>query len=70
MKGTFVTVLLIGIVSLAVAQKYPSTLDNVNIDTVLGNDRVVTNYIKCLLNTGACTREGKDLKRKCQSFIA
>lgn len=63
---TFAMVLLLGVVCTAVlAQNYPNKFDNVNIETVLSNDRVLTNYIKCLLDKGACTREGRDLKSKC-----
>lgn len=62
MKSTFVMVLLLGIVCMVMAQKYPVKFDNVNIETVLSNDRVLTNYIKCLLDKGACTREGRELK--------
>lgn len=65
MKSTFVMVLLLGVVSTVVlAQNYPNKFDQVNIETVLQNDRVLTNYIKCLLDKGACTREGRDLKSK------
>lgn len=35
-----------------------------NIDTILSNDRVITNYINCLLAKGPCTKEGRDLKSK------
>ena len=38
--------------------------ENVNIETILSNDRVITNYIKCLLDMGACTKEGRELKSK------
>lgn len=57
-------VLLLGIVCLIMAEKYPAKYDQVNIDNVLSNDRVLTNYIKCLLEKGACTREGRELKSK------
>lgn len=43
-------------------QTYTKKFDNVSIETVLSNDRVLTNYIKCLLEKGACTREGRELK--------
>lgn len=70
MKSTFAVVLLLGIVStVALAQTYPKNLDHVNIETVLSNDRVLTNYIKCLLDKGACTREGRDLKSKYLLFF-
>lgn len=48
----------------AVAQDYTKKYENVNIETILSNDRVITNYIKCLLDQGACTREGRELKSK------
>lgn len=46
------------------AEDYTKKYDNVNIETVLSNDRVLTNYINCLLGKGACTREGRELKSK------
>lgn len=55
-------VLLLGTVVLA--QNVKNQFDHVNIETVLSNDRVLTNYIKCLLDKGACTREGRELKSK------
>lgn len=58
-------VLLLSILStLALAQHFPNKFDQVNIETVLSNDRVLTNYIRCLLDKGACTREGRELKSK------
>lgn len=64
MKSAFAMVLLLGLIAICLSQKQSPRLDNVNIETVLSNDRVLTNYIKCLLEQGACTREGRDLKRK------
>ncbi|KAJ6642802.1 Ejaculatory bulb-specific protein 3, partial [Pseudolycoriella hygida] len=43
-------------------KKYDNA-SNVNIEAILSNDRIVTNYIKCLLETGSCTKEGRDLRR-------
>lgn len=67
MKSTLMMVLLLGVFCVIMAQKYPQKFDNVNIETVLSNDRVLTNYIKCLLDKGACTREGRELKSKRRS---
>lgn len=64
MKSAISMVFLLGIICVALAQKYPVKFDNINIETVLSNDRVLTNYIKCLLEKGACTREGRELKSK------
>lgn len=58
-------VLMLSILStLALAQHFPNKFEQVNIETVLSNDRVLTNYIRCLLDKGACTREGRELKSK------
>ena len=42
-----------------------NTLD---VDTILNNDRLVTNYVDCLLSRKPCSPEGKELKRKCNAF--
>lgn len=60
----FIVILLVAFAAAVAAQGYTKKYDNVNIDTVLSNDRVLSNYIKCLLDKGACTREGRELKSK------
>lgn len=60
-------ILLMAFATLVVAQDYTKKYDNVNIESALSNDRVLTNYIKCLLDKGACTREGRELKSKLSS---
>ncbi|XP_053696444.1 ejaculatory bulb-specific protein 3-like [Sabethes cyaneus] len=45
------------------AQKYTDKFDNINVDQVLGNDRILNNYLKCLLEKGPCTQEGRELKK-------
>ncbi|RZF46184.1 hypothetical protein LSTR_LSTR015517 [Laodelphax striatellus] len=42
---------------------YPTSWDHVNIDEVLGNERLVQNYAKCLLEKGTCSPEGTELKK-------
>lgn len=42
----------------------PMKLKDGQLETVLSNDRVLSNYIKCLLDQGPCTREGAELKSK------
>lgn len=41
--------------------------NNLNIDQILSSDRLVTNYVECLLSRKPCPPEGKDLKRKWNS---
>lgn len=45
-------------------EKYSNKYDNFDIDKVLNNDRILTSYIKCLMEEGNCTNEGRDLKSK------
>lgn len=44
------------------ARSYSNKYDNVNIDQILKNTRLLDNYIKCLLDLGRCTPEGQELK--------
>lgn len=42
--------------------KYTTKYDNIDVDKILTNDRVLSNYIKCLMEEGPCTPEGRELK--------
>lgn len=58
-------VILCCIVSLVVADtQYTNKYDNVDVDKILKNSRVLTNYIKCMMEEGPCTPEGRELKSK------
>ncbi|KAM8718982.1 hypothetical protein ACLKA7_011649 [Drosophila subpalustris] len=41
---------------------YDSKFDNVDLDEILRQERLLNNYIKCLENTGPCTPDAKMLK--------
>ncbi|KXJ74796.1 ejaculatory bulb-specific protein 3-like [Aedes albopictus] len=43
--------------------KYTTKYDSIDIDEILKSDRLFKNYYNCLLDTGACTPEGNELKR-------
>jgi hypothetical protein len=43
-------------------EKYTTKYDNINLDEILESDRLLDNYIKCLLEKGKCTPEGSELK--------
>lgn len=59
-------ILLIGaIIALAFAEdKYDSSSDDIDLSEVLGNDRLLMSYSKCLLSKGPCTPDVKKLKGK------
>ncbi|CAH0550943.1 unnamed protein product [Brassicogethes aeneus] len=44
-------------------EKYTSKYDNVNIDEILKSDRLLKNYVNCLLEKGKCGPDGLDLKK-------
>nr|AJP61954.1 chemosensory protein [Phenacoccus solenopsis] len=60
---TFATLFLIAFAFTLAEDKYTSKYDNFDVDSVLNNDRILTNYIKCLLGEGPCTNEGRELKK-------
>lgn len=45
--------------------EYTSKYDNIDLDQILKNDRLLNNYVKCLLEKGKCTPDGQELKSKC-----
>ncbi|KAM3960262.1 allergen Tha p 1 [Aphomia sociella] len=44
------------------AQQYTDRYDSLRIDDVLSNKRLTLAYIKCMLDKGKCTAEGRELK--------
>ncbi|CAG9860082.1 unnamed protein product [Phyllotreta striolata] len=60
----FVTLLLVSSAAILInADKYTTKYDNVDVDTIIKSDRLLLNYVKCLLNTGKCTTDAAELKR-------
>ncbi|KAH8343270.1 hypothetical protein KR059_007674 [Drosophila kikkawai] len=41
---------------------YDNKFDNVDLDEILNQERLLNNYIKCLEGTGPCTPDGRMLK--------
>ncbi|CAH2042434.1 unnamed protein product, partial [Iphiclides podalirius] len=62
-KGLFF-LLCTAVVVLADEDKetYTDKYDNINIDEILENERLLEKYVECLLDKGKCTAEGKELK--------
>jgi hypothetical protein len=46
------------------ADRYTSRYDNVDLDSILSNKRALNAFVKCLLEKGPCSPEGKELKGK------
>lgn len=43
-------------------ETYATKYDNVDVDEILKSDRLLNNYVKCLLDEGPCTPDGQQLK--------
>nr|QRF70954.1 chemosensory protein [Semiothisa cinerearia] len=65
MKGA-VIICVLAIAAIAMARpnngQYTSKFDGVNLDQILSNKRLLMPYIKCMLDEGRCTPDGKELK--------
>lgn len=48
--------------ALLLAHGYETKYDDVDLDSILKSDRLLTNYVKCLLNEGPCTPDATELK--------
>ncbi|XP_044726923.1 ejaculatory bulb-specific protein 3-like [Chrysoperla carnea] len=42
---------------------YSTKYDNIDLDSILNNDRLLENYIACIEGSGKCTAEGEELKK-------
>nr|WJJ63296.1 chemosensory protein 11 [Pachyrhinus yasumatsui] len=43
-------------------ESYTSKFDNIDVDEILHSERLLKNYMNCLLDKGRCTPDGKELK--------
>ncbi|KAG5883691.1 hypothetical protein JTB14_007410 [Gonioctena quinquepunctata] len=55
---------LLGVLAIVLGdhKKYTTKYDNVDIDAILKNDRILKNYIDCCLGKRKCTPDGQELK--------
>ncbi|KAJ8983039.1 hypothetical protein NQ317_013244, partial [Molorchus minor] len=58
-------VLLVAFVAVISADevKYTTKYDNVDLDEIIKSDRLLKNYVNCLLDKGKCTPDGAELKK-------
>jgi len=52
-----------------VERAYDDKFDNVDLDEILNQERLLINYIKCLEGTGPCTPDAKMLKGKSKVLL-
>nr|AEP95756.1 chemosensory protein 2 [Apolygus lucorum] len=64
MVGKLSVVLLIGAVGMVLAaDKYTDKYDNIDVDEILGNQRLYQKYFDCIQGKGKCTPDGAELKK-------
>ncbi|GBP07779.1 Putative odorant-binding protein A10 [Eumeta japonica] len=47
---------------------YTTKYDDVDLDEILANERLLTGYVNCLLGKGRCTPDGKELKAQLNCY--
>nr|QGN03667.1 putative chemosensory protein 21 [Conopomorpha sinensis] len=70
MKGFYQFVVCLAYLHLTAADHYTNKYDNVNLDEVLASERLLSGYVRCLLNEGHCTPDGNELKRNLPDAIS
>ncbi|XP_015608690.1 ejaculatory bulb-specific protein 3 [Cephus cinctus] len=66
-----VAVIILVLVGCAIAaEKYTTKYDNIDLDQILKSDRLLNNYVNCLLEAGNCTPDGKELKKSLPDALA
>ncbi|MFS6531786.1 A10/OS-D family protein, partial [Microbacterium aurugineum] len=48
---------------------YTDKFDNIDVDEILSNDRLLNSYFKCVTNDGPCTPEGLELKNHIEEAL-
>lgn len=60
----FLLVATVCAISYAAEEKYMTKYDNVDLDAIIANDRLLRAYVDCLLGTRKCTKDGQELKSR------
>ncbi|XP_075981774.1 allergen Tha p 1-like [Anticarsia gemmatalis] len=60
--NSVVFVAVVALASFAAAETYTDRYDNINVEEILENRKLLVPYVKCTLEQGRCTPEGKELK--------
>lgn len=50
--------------------RYSSRYDKIDLDAILSNERTLNAIIKCILEKGPCSPEGKELKSKFKLYVS
>jgi hypothetical protein len=65
MKCVLVFAVMCAVLAVALTKEtYTTKWDGIDLDQILSSDRLLTNYMNCLMERGRCTPDGSDLKSK------
>ncbi|KAI4469136.1 chemosensory protein-related [Holotrichia oblita] len=67
---SFIFVLCLVVVAIQAQNRYTTRYDSIDVDSILSNRRILTNYLKCLMDEGPCTNEGRELKKTLPDALA
>ncbi|KAJ8928814.1 hypothetical protein NQ314_018580 [Rhamnusium bicolor] len=59
----FLLAVFVALIGVVVCQKYTTKYDNIDLDQIIKSDRLMKNYIDCVLDRGNCTPDGTELKK-------
>jgi len=68
MKSTVVVLVVLAALAAVASAQSTTALENVDVDNVLKNEKLVKRYIDCTLERGRCEQNGRDLKGNETSF--
>ena len=60
----FVLLLCVMVAVVYADDQYTNKYDNINLDEILENRRLLVAYFNCVMEKGKCTADGKELKGK------
>nr|AGY49269.1 putative chemosensory protein [Sesamia inferens] len=58
----FAILLCVMVAAVMAEEKYTDKYDNIDLDEILSNKRLLMAYVNCVLDKGKCSPEGKELK--------
>ncbi|XP_022910989.2 ejaculatory bulb-specific protein 3-like [Onthophagus taurus] len=71
MNFVLITIVTLSVFVLVKSQNaYTGKYDNIDVDKILANGRILSNYIKCMMDEGPCTNEGRELKKTLPDALA
>nr|WIW78358.1 chemosensory protein 24/26b [Heliconius charithonia] len=69
MASKLIVLLCCFMATVLAVEKYSDEFDNVDIQEILNNKKLLRSYANCILDKGRCTPDGKELKEHLQDAL-